>query len=77
VLPAVGYSHQQLDDLTASIRASTAEVVVSGTPADLARLIDPSKPIVRARYEFAEVGSAGLWRLVQERLGRLGLEGEP
>jgi predicted GTPase len=55
VLPALGYSQAQLDDLRATINGSSAEVVVSGTPSDVAHLIAIDKPVVRARYEFAEV----------------------
>jgi predicted GTPase len=60
VLPALGYSPAQLDDLEATIKGSDAEVVVSGTPSDLARLIEIDKPVVRARYEFAEAGEPAL-----------------
>jgi predicted GTPase len=62
VLPALGYSQAQLDDLQATINGSRADVVVSGTPSDIARLIAIEKPVVRARYEFAEVGAP---RLIQ------------
>ncbi len=55
VLPALGYSEAQLNDLKATINGAQADVVVSGTPSDLARLIPIEKPVVRARYEFAEV----------------------
>ena len=57
VLPALGYSQAQLDDLRATINGSQADVVVSGTPSDIARLIAIDKPVVRARYEFAELGA--------------------
>ena len=60
VLPALGYSQAQLDDLKATINGSRADVVVSGTPSDIARLIAIDKPVVRARYEFAEVGAPRL-----------------
>lgn len=60
VLPALGYSQAQLDDLTATINGSRAEVVVSGTPSDIARLIAIDKPVVRARYEFAELDASRL-----------------
>ena len=60
VLPALGYSQAQLDDLRATINGSRADVVVSGTPSDIARLIAIDKPVVRARYEFAEVGAPRL-----------------
>jgi len=60
VLPAEGYSAAQLEALRDTINATDAEVVVAATPIDLAALIRIDKPVVRARYEFAEVESPGL-----------------
>lgn len=68
VLPAMGYSRRQLDDLQQTINAASADVVASGTPCDLASLIDINKPIVRVRYEFEEVGTPKLSALVEEFL---------
>ncbi|MEN8166510.1 MAG: cyclic 2,3-diphosphoglycerate synthase [Pseudomonadota bacterium] len=75
VLPAVGYHPSQLQALQDTINASDAEVVVSATPCDLGALIDIDidKPIVRARYEFAEVGTPGLGNLIEEFLQLRGL----
>jgi predicted GTPase len=71
VLPALGYSEAQLKDLAATINSSAAEVVVSGTPVDIARLIAIDKPVVRARYEFAEAGEPKLEGLIDAFLARL------
>jgi predicted GTPase len=60
VLPAVGYGEAQLEDLRRTIADSAAEVVVSGTPFDVARLIDVGKPVVRARYRYEDATEAGL-----------------
>ena len=60
VLPAMGYSPAQLEQLVRSIDAVPADVVVSGTPVDLAALAVFNKPVVRARYEFAEAELPGL-----------------
>jgi predicted GTPase len=54
VLPALGYSPAQLRALTQTIENSDAEFIVAATPIDLAALIRTSKPILRARYDFAE-----------------------
>ena len=54
VLPAMGYSDEQRADLEATIRNADPDVVVSGTPHDLARLVDVDVPVVRVRYELAE-----------------------
>jgi predicted GTPase len=64
VLPAVGYSAAQLDALRATIDAVDADAVVAATPVDLARLIAVGKPIIRARYDFAEAAEPGLGALV-------------
>jgi predicted GTPase len=50
--------------LRATLERVGADVVVAATPVDLARLIAVSKPIVRARYEFAETGEPTLGGLV-------------
>ena len=68
VLPAVGYSAGQLAALARTLEAAQTDVVVSATPTDLARLLRLSKPVVRARYEFAEVEEGELWRHVEALL---------
>jgi len=64
VLPAVGYHRAQLEALAQTINRSAADVVVSGTPCDLAALVRLDKPVVRARYEYAEVDDPGLGALI-------------
>jgi predicted GTPase len=55
-LPAMGYSDEQLGELEQTINAVDCDVVVSGTPIDLARLIESRHPIRRVRYELEELG---------------------
>jgi predicted GTPase len=52
VLPAMGYSQGQLDEMAKIIDAADADVVVIGTPIDLRRVISISKPAVRVRYDL-------------------------
>src|SRR5262245_194212 len=49
VLPAVGYGTAQLAALQATINGAEVDVIVSATAADLARLLDLNKKVVRAR----------------------------
>jgi predicted GTPase len=56
VLPAMGYSDEQLSELATTINAADCDVVVTGTPIDLDRLIQSRHPIRRARYELEEIG---------------------
>jgi predicted GTPase len=74
VLPAMGYSSDQLEALRQTINATPADVVVSATPIDLAELIHVNKPVVRARYEFAEAGSPPLSHYVDRFLANLSLK---
>ena len=64
VLPAVGYHPSQLEALRTTINAADADVVVAATPCDIGALMEIDKPVVRARYEFAEVGEPGLGSLI-------------
>jgi predicted GTPase len=70
VLPAVGYDAPQRAALRRTIEAADADVVVAATPVDLAALIAPSKPVVRARYRFAEVETPGLAAQIEAFLAR-------
>jgi predicted GTPase len=70
VLPAMGYSEKELADLRDTINATAADVVVAGTPSDLGHLMRLNKPVVRARYEFAEVGEPRLSDLARDFLIR-------
>ena len=60
VLPAMGYGDEQLAELEATINATDCDVVVSGTPIDLGRLIDSRHPIRHVRYELEEIGGPNL-----------------
>jgi predicted GTPase len=52
VLPAMGYSDGQLDEMAKIIDAAEVDVVVIGTPIDLRSVIEISKPAVRVRYDL-------------------------
>ncbi len=60
VLPAMGYGDKQVKDLEQTINATACDVVVSGTPVDLRRIVKANKPIVRVRYELDEIGRPNL-----------------
>ncbi|MEM0342960.1 MAG: cyclic 2,3-diphosphoglycerate synthase [Thermoplasmata archaeon] len=64
VLPAMGYGNQQVKDLEETINAADCDVVVSGTPIDLNRVLKANKPVVRVRYELKVLDSPSLEELV-------------
>jgi predicted GTPase len=60
VLPAMGYGEKQTQELDETIDRADCDLVVSGTPIDLKRVISPNKRILRVRYELEEIGSPTL-----------------
>ena len=60
ILPAMGYGAKQMRELEETINNADVDVVVSGTPIDLNRVVKVNKPIVRVRYELDEIGKPDL-----------------
>ena len=54
ILPAMGYGERQIRDLEATIEAVPCDAVISGTPIDITRVLQVTKPLVRARYDLRE-----------------------
>jgi predicted GTPase len=77
LVPAMGYGDAQVRDLEATLAAVPADVVLSATPIDLARLVSPGKPIVRVRYELEETPETPIEPLLAPivDLARAGLVG--
>ena len=76
ILPAMGYFPAQLQALADTLNAADVDVVVSGTPSDLSRLIQLNKPLVRVFYDYAEADQPGLGDLVDNFLAQRGLGGK-
>jgi len=66
LLPAMGYSTQQIADLEHTINACDCDAVVIGTPIDLGRIVKIDKPYARAEYELDEIGSPNLEELLKD-----------
>ena len=52
VLPAIGYSEDQIKDLEETIHRCLCDAVVIATPMDLRRKIRIDQPTVRVHYDF-------------------------
>jgi predicted GTPase len=66
VLPAMGYGDLQIKDLQQTINAAKCDVVVSGTPIDLNRVLKANKPIIRVRYELQVLGQPSLEEVLKK-----------
>lgn len=68
VLPAMGYSKEQLAELEASIAAVPCDLVLVATPIDLSRLISIPQPSVRVTYGVEDRGEPTLRAAVERFL---------
>jgi predicted GTPase len=68
VLPALGYSAAQLEELRLSIEQVPCDAVVLGTPANLAAVVGIAKPVARVRFVAEDVSHPTLQALVLERI---------
>ncbi len=69
VLPAMGYTKEQIRELAETINSIECDLIILGTPIDLGRLINLKKPYVKVRYELEEIGKPDL----EDILRRFGL----
>jgi len=66
LLPAIGYSPEQVQDLEKTINSTPAEAVVIATPIDLGRIIDIRKPCIRVTYELDDFEEGALYGIIRE-----------
>lgn len=66
ILPAMGYSEEQIHELEETINAAECDVVVAGTPIDLTRVVNVNKPVVRVKYELQEIGEPNLETILKD-----------
>lgn len=54
VLPAMGYGKKQVKELEQTINRSDCDLVLSGTPIDLSRILKADRPVLRVSYGVGE-----------------------
>ena len=67
ILPAMGYGDQMMQELEQTINNADVDMVVIGTPINLAGLIKINKPSQRVRYELQEIGQPTLAEILQAK----------
>jgi predicted GTPase len=67
----MGYSDEQLRELEETINRADCDAVVTGTPIDLARLIDSRHPIRHVRYELRELPPTSLANVLEPIVQRV------
>lgn len=73
VLPAMGYSDEQISDLEQTINGVECDLILFATPIHLTRILHLSKPAMRVRYEYQDTEPPflkdALMELMEKRVG--------
>jgi predicted GTPase len=73
LLPAMGYSEEQLEDLQQTINNTDCDAVIIGTPIDLSRVLDINKRFTRVYYDLQEIGTPDLDQVLTDFMKAQGL----
>ncbi|MBU2477369.1 GTPase [Candidatus Micrarchaeota archaeon] len=68
VLPAMGYGEKQIKDLEETINRTECNIVLSGTPIDLNKIIKTDKKIIRVRYDLEEVNEGEIEKEITDKI---------
>jgi predicted GTPase len=68
LLPAMGYSTTQIQDLEKTINHADCDLVLFATPIQLTRILGINKPAIRVLYEYEDKGSPTLEQVLIERI---------
>ncbi|MCP4113010.1 MAG: GTPase [Desulfobacteraceae bacterium] len=71
LLPAMGYSKEQIKDLEDTINRADCDLVLFATPIDLPALLSIDKPTLRVRYEYKDHNAPLLEDALLKRLNKL------
>ena len=73
LLPAMGYSEDQIRDLEDTIARTDCDSIVIGTPIDLTRILKIKQPSARVYYELQEIGTPNLNEVLSDFCQRIKL----
>lgn len=66
LLPAMGYSKEQIKELEATINKTPCDAVISATPIRLERFLKIKKPVVKVSYILREITEPGLEKVLEK-----------
>jgi predicted GTPase len=66
----MGYGDEMVGELEETINNAKVDLVLIGTPIDLARLLHINKPTQRVRYELQEIGQPTLEEILKAKFNK-------
>lgn len=60
IVPAMGYNDEQIRDMQTTLNNIDADIIIDGSPIDLAKLVKVNKPIYRVYYDIESIQSPSI-----------------
>jgi predicted GTPase len=66
IVPAMGYTDQQIEDLENTLNKVKCDIILNGSPIDLIKLVNVNKPIVKVSYDIEPVKEPTIENVLDE-----------
>ena len=66
IVPAMGYSDEQIEDMEKTLNQAKCDIIVNGSPIDLEKLVKVNKPIVTVRYDIEAITNPTIEEVLDE-----------
>ena len=70
IVPAMGYTDQQIEDLEKTLNNMKADIILNGSPIALTKLIKTNKPIVKVSYDIEPIGSPTIEEVLDDFINK-------
>ena len=70
IVPAMGYTDQQIEDLEKTLNNVKADIILNGSPIALTKLIKTNKPIVKVSYDIEPIGSPTIEEVLDDFINK-------
>ncbi|MFX1437030.1 MAG: GTPase, partial [Promethearchaeota archaeon] len=70
IVPAMGYTDQQIEDLEQTLNNVKADIILNGSPIDLTKLIKTNKPIVKVSYDIEATKSPTIEEVLDDFMNK-------
>jgi predicted GTPase len=60
IVPAMGYTDKQIEDLENTLKNVKCDIILNGSPIDLSKLVKVNKPIIKVTYDIEALGTPSI-----------------
>lgn len=70
IVPAMGYTDKQIEDLENTLKNVKCDIILNGSPIDLSKLINVNKPIIKVTYDVEAIGTPSIESVLDDFLSK-------